>query len=223
MGIRDGWARPGASLALGVCAIALAGCLAGCSDGSGGSSGSAGSAAGSSASTAASGGAAAATSDAADLETHGSLGMFEATALDGGSYTQVDLAGTDVTVFNFWSTTCGPCVSEMDDLASLARRLPDRVQIVNVCLDGQYNAARAQEILDAAGFDGTTLVGGTNGFLDLCRSVQYTPTRVLVTGDGVVVGDALVGALGDFDAEMLGAVNAVLAWSGEEGVSLETA
>ena len=128
-----------------------------------------------------------------------------------------------MTVFNFWSTTCGPCVSEMDDLASLARRLPDRVQIVNVCLDGQYNAARAQEILDAAGFDGTTLVGGTNGFLDLCRSVQYTPTRVLVTGDGVVVGDALVGALGDFDAEMLGAVNAVLAWSGEEGVSLETA
>ncbi len=197
-----------------ICSAVVTVCLAGCSNGSGAPAGSGGSPAGPSAATA---------SDAVDLETHGSLGMFEATALDGGSYTQVDLAGTDVTVFNFWSTTCGPCVSEMDDLASLARRLPDRVQIVNVCLDGQYNAARAQEILDAAGFDGTTLVGGTNGFLDLCRSVQYTPTRVLVTGDGVVVGDALVGALGDFDVEMLGAVNAVLAWSGEEGVSLETA
>ena len=209
-------------LAAAVCSTVVAVCLAGCSGAPGAPAGSAGSPASPSASAAASGGAAG-DADAADLETHGSLGMFEATALDGGSYTQVDLAGTDVTVFNFWSTTCGPCVSEMDDLASLARRLPDRVQIVNVCLDGQYNAARAQEILDAAGFDGTTLVGGTNGFLDLCRSVQYTPTRVLVTGDGVVVGDALVGALGDFDAEMLGAVNAVLAWSGEEGVSLETA
>lgn len=209
-------------LAAAVCSTVVAVCLAGCSGAPGAPAGSAGSPASPSVSAAASGGAAG-DADAADLETHGSLGMFEATALDGGSYTQVDLAGTEVTVFNFWSTTCGPCVSEMDDLASLARRLPDRVQIVNVCLDGQYNAARAQEILDAAGFDGTTLVDGTNGFLDLCRSIQYTPTRVLVTGDGVVVGDALVGALGDFDAEMLGAVNAVLAWSGEEGVSLETA
>lgn len=212
-----------ALVALAICSVALSACLAGCSGTSGGASGLGGTSGADAAVESAGEQGASDAQETAALETHGSLGMFEATALDGSTYTQVDLAKTDVTVFNFWSTTCGPCVSEMDDLASLAHRLPDRVQIVNVCLDGQYNAARAQEILDAAGFDGTTLVGGTNGFLDLCRGIQYTPTRVLVTGDGVVVGDALVGALGDFDAEMLGAVNAVLAWSGEEGVSLEAA
>ena len=208
----DGYVRPATLLPLALCAAALATCLAGCSGMPGETSGESGQT-----------GSSEATADAADLETSGSLGMFEATTLDSGSYTQADLAKTDVTVFNFWSTTCGPCVSEMDDVASLERRLPDRVQIVNVCLDGQYNAARAQEILDAAGFEGTTLVGGNNGFLDLCRSIQYTPTRVLVTGDGVVVGDEMVGALSDFDGKMLDAVNAVLAWSGKEGVSLEEA
>lgn len=212
MRTRDGYVRPGSLLPLALCAAALVACLAGCSGAPGEPSGESGQT-----------GSSEATADAADLETSGSLGMFEATTLDGGSYTQADLAKTDVTVFNFWSTTCGPCVSEMDDVASLERRLPDRVQIVNVCLDGQYNAARAQEILDAAGFEGTTLVGGNNGFLDLCRSIQYTPTRVVVTGDGVVVGDEMVGALSDFDGKMLDAVNAVLAWSGKEGVSLEEA
>lgn len=199
-------------------ALALAACLglAGCA---GGPSGTAASAGGGAAS---SDGAAGRTA-AGDLETHGSLGMFEATALDGGTYTQADLAKTDVTVFNFWSTTCGPCVSEMDDLAALAARLPERVQVVNVCLDGSYNADRAREILDATGFDGVTLVGGTNGFLDLCRGVQYTPTRVLVTGGGTVVGDALVGALPNLETALVDAVNGVLAWSGDEQVSLETA
>lgn len=198
-------------------ALMLAACLglAGCAGGPSGTATSSGGAALSEAADQ--------SREAEDLETHGSLGMFEATALDGGTYTQADLAKTDVTVFNFWSTTCGPCVSEMDDLAALAVRLPDRVQVVNVCLDGSYNADRAREILDAAGFDGVTLVGGTNGFLDLCRGIQYTPTRVLVTGGGTVVGDALVGALPSLETTLVDAVNGVLAWSGDEQVSLETA
>ncbi len=112
---------------------------------------------------------------------------------------------------------------ERDGRPRLPGAPPARSRADRERLRGSTDAARAQEILDAAGFDGTTLVGGTNGFLDLCRSVQYTQRGCWLTGDGVVVGDALVGALGDFDAEMLGAVNAVLAWSGEEGVSLETA
>lgn len=153
------------------------------------------------------------------IETHGSLGTFEALALDGGSFTQEDLAEADVTVFNFWSTTCGPCINEMPDIAALAETLPDTVQIVNVCLDGHYNAERAQTVLDEAGFDGVTLVGGTDGFLELCLSVQYTPTKVLVGSDGTVLGNAIVGGGQTAEQALEEAIDAALVWSDSKDAS----
>ena len=38
------------------------------------------------------------------------LQSFEAETLDGGSFTQEDLSERDVTIFNFWALTCGPCI-----------------------------------------------------------------------------------------------------------------
>lgn len=56
------------------------------------------------------------------------LKSFEAKTLDGNTFTQDDLAKKDVTVMNFWSTMCGPCVEEMPDIARFAKSLPENVR-----------------------------------------------------------------------------------------------
>lgn len=160
---------------------------------------------------------------ATDVEVYGRLGDFQAGTLDGGTFTQADVASHDVTAFYFWSTTCGPCVSSMPKLADLAGRLPANVQIATVCFDGNYNAARAQEVLDAAGFTGPTVVTTSKGLTQLANQVQYTPTTVFVASDGTVVGEVFVGTPAKFDTAYLDAVNLVLAWQGKEAVTLEPA
>lgn len=50
----------------------------------------------------------------------GSLRDFTAGTLDGGTFTQEDIAAKDVTIVNFWGLTCGPCIAEMPDLAAFA-------------------------------------------------------------------------------------------------------
>ena len=48
----------------------------------------------------------------------GSLASFTAGTLDGETFTQADLQEKDVTIINFWSLTCRPCIAEMPDLAA---------------------------------------------------------------------------------------------------------
>ncbi len=61
-----------------------------------------------------------------------SIGLysFSAETLDGSVFTQEDLSGRDLTVINFWSVTCGPCIAEMPDLAEFADRLPSNIQVL---------------------------------------------------------------------------------------------
>ena len=164
-------------------------------------------------------------SKAADpaIKTYGRLGDFQATTLDGGSFTQEDIAAKDVTVLNIWSTTCGPCVTEMPDVAAFAKALPDNVQLVTFCFDGAYNGSRADKVLQQAGFEGTTLVSATDSLKELLDQVQYTPTTIFFAKDGTLVGEPLVGAPADLEKTYLEHVNQVLTWQGEKDITLEAA
>lgn len=155
-----------------------------------------------------------------DVETHGNLGAFSATTLQREEFTQDAIAANDVTVINFWSTTCPPCINEMPSIAAFAQKLPDNVQVVTLCFDGLSNNERAQEIAERAGYSGIVLMGCDGGLLELANQVRYTPTTVFVASDGTVVGDVLVGAPSDLEAAYLAGVNAALAWQGKAAVSL---
>lgn len=151
------------------------------------------------------------------------LGEFQAKTLQGGSFTQEDIAAKDVTVLNMWSTTCGPCVNEMPEVAAFAAALPDNVQVVTYCFDGLVNEARADRVLQNADFQGTTLITADGGLKDVLNLVQYTPTTIFVSKDGTVVGDALVGVPEDLQKTYLDRVNDVLDSMGEKGITLEEA
>lgn len=158
------------------------------------------------------------TGTAAEL---GSMKSFTAQALDGGSFTQEDIAAKDVTIFNYWSLLCGPCIEEMPDLAAFEKALPDNVRLVTVCLDGTDAEEDVKRILSEAGYEGTTLLYGDGDYLDVWNNIQYTPTTVLVDADGNLVGDAIIGGQEDLSGTFLTAVNAALKANGKAEISLE--
>ncbi len=157
--------------------------------------------------------------DAAAL---GSMASFTAEDLDGGQFTQDDIAAKDMTVVNFWSVTCGPCVAEMPDLAALEKALPDNVRLITVCLDGGGDVEYTRQLLEGAGFEGVTLISGDGDLAALCYNIVSIPTTVFVDGGGRLIGDRMVGGgHKDLSAVYLEALNSALAAVGKDAVSLE--
>ncbi len=151
-----------------------------------------------------------------------SLSSFEAVTLDGGSFTQEDLASKDVTLINFWALTCPPCIREMPEIAAFSDSLPDNIQVVTVCLDGNTDEEYTKSILDEAGFHGVTLIAGSGDFMDVIYEIQYTPTTILVDKDGNLVGDVIIGGQEDLAGTYTDAVNRVLKQMGKaEFTSIE--
>lgn len=151
----------------------------------------------------------------------GSLASFSAGTLDGGSFTQDDIAAKDVTVLNFWALTCPPCIAEMPEIAAFEEALPDNVAMVTVCLDGYGNEDSVKEVLEQAGFGGVTLLTGDGDLLDLTGNLMYTPTTVLADSSGALVGEAIIGGQADLAAVYLEAVNQALEAAGKDAISLE--
>lgn len=149
----------------------------------------------------------------------GSLKSFTAATLDGGSFTQEDIAAKDVTIVNFWSTMCGPCIDEMPELAKFAKALPDNVQVVTACLDGAGMEDYVKSLL--GDFEGVTLLSGDGDYQAVDGNIQYTPTTVFVDSEGNFVGDAIVGGQEDLSGTFLTSVNAALKASGKAEISLE--
>lgn len=156
-----------------------------------------------------------------DSRQSASLKAFTAQTLDGGTFTQDDIKSKDVTVINFWTTFCGPCIAEMPDLAAFAKALPENVQFITVCLDAPMgNEESAKKILQESGYEGITLVSGDGDFAMICNSVQYTPTTIFIDREGNMAGDAVIGGQQDLSGTFLEAVNGVLKSSGKAEISL---
>ena len=159
------------------------------------------------------------TGTAAEL---GSLKAFTASTLDGGSFTQDDIFAKDLTIINFWALSCPPCIGEMPDLADFAKKLPDNVQMITMCLDALYDEESTKSILSEAGFEGVTLVSGEGDLEDVCYQLQYTPTTVLVDSQGNLVGDAIIGTCEDLSETYLTAINSALKDGGKAEIRLES-
>lgn len=159
------------------------------------------------------------TGTAAEL---GSLKSFTAATLDGSSFTQDDIFAKDLTIINFWALTCPPCIGEMPDLADFAKKLPDNVQMITMCLDALDDEESTKSILNEAGYEGVTLVSGDGDLLEVCYQLQYTPTTVLVDSEGNLVGDSIIGTCEDLSETYLTAVNTALKVAGKAEISLES-
>lgn len=106
-----------------------------------------------------------------------------------------------VTVVNFWFTTCGPCVSELNELDSLNKELEKKggalIGINAFTLDG--NKSAIEEAKDVLAKKGATY---RNIYFDsgsdagkFVETVYAYPTTYVVDRNGNLVGDPIVGVI----------------------------
>lgn len=149
------------------------------------------------------------------------LRSFSAETLDGGTFTQDDLAAVDLTMVNFWGTFCSPCIAEMPDLAEFAGVLPENVQLITICVDGEFAKEDARTLLDQAGFEGITLTKGDGDYEEMLENILAVPTTLFLDAEGNVVGDVVEGGgLSDFSGFYLEKINEALLACGKEEISL---
>ena len=121
---------------------------------------------------------------------------FTAKGLNGEALSHADFVRADVTVINFWSTTCPPCIREMPELAEFEKSLPGNVQLWTWCYDGSSNAEETRAILSQAGFTGTTIVSWDGDLQALCEKLMYTPTTMFFDRRGNMIAEEIIGATG---------------------------
>lgn len=146
---------------------------------------------------------------------------FTAQIMDGDTFTQDDIQSRDVTIINFWTTTCGPCLKEMPELAAYEKSLPDNVALVTVCLDWRKKEDVAAQLMQEAGYEGITLFGGDGDYSKLCSMIHWMPTTIFVDNEGNLVGEAIVGAPEELAEVYTERVNEVLRGAGKAEIDLE--
>lgn len=102
-----------------------------------------------------------------------------------------------LTAINVWATWCGPCVGEMPDLQKLYESLPEGVNLLGICVDGEEEPELAKQIVEKTGVQYENITANKEmqeGFLSY---VQSLPTTIFVDGTGHIVGDAMMGAPAD--------------------------
>lgn len=154
--------------------------------------------------------------------TYTNLNEFQATALDGSTFTQEDFADKDLTLINFWALSCRPCIAEMPDLAELEKALPDNVQLITVCLDGGGSEELVEYVLEESGFEGITLVWGDGDLVTLSSELRYTPTTVFVDAEGNMAGDIVVGGKENLLEFYSQRINDILTGMGKAEISIGT-
>lgn len=100
-----------------------------------------------------------------------------------------------VTMINLWATWCGPCKSELPELAKMAREFEEQdCQIIGVVMDAnnEEKAAEAKELLEAAGAEYLNLWG--EDYVDEVFPIDAYPTTIFVDREGKILIEPIVGA-----------------------------
>lgn len=147
------------------------------------------------------------------------LNSFTARTLDGGSFSADDFSDADITVINIWSTTCGPCIREMPELAEFAAGLPDTVRVMTWCIDAEYSPDRSQigQFMKDCGFHGITLTSGDGDMQTFLEQLQYTPTTVFLDSSGNLLSEPVIGA-GDIEIQYTAKINDGLTKLGKDTI-----
>ena len=108
---------------------------------------------------------------------------------------------SDVTVVNYWFSTCKPCVGELSELEALNKKLAEKggqvVGINTFTLDGDKTAiSEAKDILSKKGVTYKNIWFDSNSDAGKFTSGIFSyPTTYVVDKNGNIVGEPIVGAI----------------------------
>jgi thiol-disulfide isomerase/thioredoxin len=140
-------------------------------------------------------------SESTDTETPGTsgaaLGSITTTDTAGNAVDGTLFSGHQLTMVNFWSVTCPPCIREMPDLAEL-NTAHDGFQVVGVVLNiSEANMDQLPGVLDIVAETGASyihLAVSDSLYEAKVKNIQFVPETIFVDSEGNQVGEAYVGA-----------------------------
>ncbi|HCU08335.1 MAG TPA: TlpA family protein disulfide reductase [Clostridiales bacterium] len=126
-----------------------------------------------------------------------SLSGMTTTDIEGNAVDQALFGDRQLTMVNFWSTTCPPCIREMPDLAEL-HTAHEGFQVVGIVLNiSESNMDKLPTVLDIVeqtGADYPHLAVSESLYEAKVKDIQYVPETIFVDSEGNQVGEAYVGA-----------------------------
>ena len=92
-------------------------------------------------------------------------------------------------IISFWSTTCKPCVMELN---AINNNLPDWLEevdmkVVAVSVDDARTVSRARAMTQGQGWDDYTCLYDKNQDLKRAMNVSLTPHTFIVDGEGNII------------------------------------
>ena len=92
-------------------------------------------------------------------------------------------------IISFWSTTCKPCIMELN---AINNNLPDWLEevdmkVVAVSVDDARTVSRARAMTQGQGWDDYTCLYDKNQDLKRAMNVSLTPHTFIVDGEGNIV------------------------------------
>lgn len=126
-----------------------------------------------------------------------SLKEFTTKDINGKTINQDILKKYDVTMVNVWTTWCPYCVEEMPELQQIYKKLPNNVNLITICADGDTKGDTARKELKNAKVEFTTLVKCDDIDENVLDYITGYPTTFFVNKDGKVIGHLQVGTPSD--------------------------
>ena len=107
---------------------------------------------------------------------------FTLSTLDGGQVKLSELKGKPVMLI-FWTTGCGACIYQMPFLESARSEMGDEVEFITI--DMMENSYSVQSLMNYYDFS-LPVALDSDGTVSEDYNVIYTPTNVIVDGQGVI-------------------------------------
>ena len=109
--------------------------------------------------------------------------------LEGKVVSTKDLADGTPMIISFWSTTCKPCIMELnainDSLADWTEEVD--MKVVAISVDDARTVSRARAMTSGQGWDDFVCLFDKNQDFKRAMNVSLTPHTFIVDGDGTIV------------------------------------
>ena len=130
------------------------------------------------------------------------FGAFTCTDMGGNPVNEEIFSGHKLTMVNIWATFCGPCISEMPELAQLPAEYGEDFQIIGIVVDAAdrngnilpTKKAEAVAIIDATGANYRHLLPSKSLNDAYLNGVQSVPETIFLDENGNRVGISYLGA-----------------------------
>ena len=114
-------------------------------------------------------------------------------------FSEVDIAGDEISSDIFWNNGCGSCIAEMPELEELYQDFKERnINLIGVGTDSGESREQldtAREILKEKGVTYHNISPDPEGdfYKDFVADISTYPTTYIVDGEGNIVGADIVG------------------------------